>query len=325
MANIMITECCNLHCPYCFANEFVHKESNYISIDDFHEAVAFIKTAQQFDGRVGLIGGEPTIAPNFGEILQILNKDDAITTVPIYTNGLLIDEYISVLKEKKFDFLINLNSQEDIGEENYEHIQKNIQLLIENGKRMNLALGINIYKENQNVEYFMETLKRFQIHHARIAITTPNNGEKHLGFEHLKQLRGKLLDLTMDLMYEKIHFIIDCNRPPQCVWDDIEQWKLQMMHHKLLNKKQYRNMFVSKCNPVIDILPNLTAIRCFGLSNISKVPIKNFKSIDDLSNYYIEEIDNCLLEQITTQQCNDCYAFKNKECYGGCLSNKGCF
>ena len=35
MANIMLTDTCNLRCPYCFANEFVNKSANEISIENF--------------------------------------------------------------------------------------------------------------------------------------------------------------------------------------------------------------------------------------------------------------------------------------------------
>ncbi len=324
MANIMITECCNLHCPYCFADEFVNKKSNYISSKSFQQALAFIKSAEHFNGRVGIIGGEPTIAPNFSELLQLLIEDNEVTRVPIYTNGLLIDKYISLLQNKKFDFLINFNSPTDIGYVKYQHIVDNIGLLIKNGKISNLALGINLYHENQDVEYYIRVLKQYGIHHARVAITTPNDKFTESGFIRLKRLRKDLLALTSRLIYEDIHFIVDCNRPPECIWDDTEQIKLDFIHRKLLNTTQQQNFFNSKCNPVIDILPDLTAIRCFGLSDISKVKISDFPNIDELMQYYRRNIDDALLLQPTTEHCRDCEAFYSQACYGGCLSNKRC-
>ena len=324
MANIMITECCNLHCPYCFADEFVNKESNYISVEAFQHALAFIKSAEHFDGRVGIIGGEPTVAPNFSELLQLLIEDDEVSSVPIYTNGLLVDKYISLLKNKKFDFLINFNSPSDIGQEKYRHIVDNIGLMIENGKISNLALGINLYHEDQDVDYYIHTLKQYGINHARVAITTPNDVCAESGFIRLKHLRKALLSLTSRLIYEDIHFIVDCNRPPECIWDDTEQMKLEFIYRKLLNITQQKNFFNSRCNPVIDILPDLTAIRCFGLSDISKVKISDFSNIDDLTKYYRKKIDDVLLSIPTTEYCRDCKSFYDQTCYGGCLSNKRC-
>lgn len=324
MANIMITECCNLHCPYCFADEFVNKESNYISIEAFQQALAFIKSAEHFDGRVGIIGGEPTVAPNFSELLQLLIEDDEVNCVPIYTNGLLIDKYILLLQNKKFDFLINFNSPSDIGQSQYQHIVDNIGLLIEKGKKSNLALGINLYQEGQDVEYYIHTLKQYGISHARVAITTPNEGCTESGFIRLKRLRKEFLSLTSRLVYEDIHFIVDCNRPPECIWNDTEQMKLELIYRKLLNAKQQQNFFNSRCNPVIDILPDLTAIRCFGLSEISKLKISDFSTIDELMEYYRKNVDDVLLSKPTTEQCRECKAFCDQICYGGCLSNKRC-
>ena len=44
MANIMITKRCNLRCPYCFAEEFVGKSSDDITIDNFRTAIDFALT-----------------------------------------------------------------------------------------------------------------------------------------------------------------------------------------------------------------------------------------------------------------------------------------
>ncbi len=64
MANIMLTDACNLKCPYCFANEFVNKDKNDITEEAFDEATDFI-VGDGTHTSVGLVGGEPTIHPRF--------------------------------------------------------------------------------------------------------------------------------------------------------------------------------------------------------------------------------------------------------------------
>ena len=39
MANIFLTSKCNLACPYCFANEFVNKENEEITIEKMLEVI----------------------------------------------------------------------------------------------------------------------------------------------------------------------------------------------------------------------------------------------------------------------------------------------
>ena len=62
MANLFLTRKCNLKCPYCFADEFVNKENEEYTMENFHKAINFIKTMP--DERVGFIGGEPTLHPS---------------------------------------------------------------------------------------------------------------------------------------------------------------------------------------------------------------------------------------------------------------------
>ena len=105
MANIMITDVCNLHCPYCFANEFVNHARNDIEVDNFKKALEFILTNPT--ERVGLIGGEPTTHPNFKELLKILVEDKRVTNVVLFTNGVFMEPYIEILTNPKFHILVN--------------------------------------------------------------------------------------------------------------------------------------------------------------------------------------------------------------------------
>ena len=98
MANIFLTRKCNLKCQYCFADEFVNKENEEFTIENFKKVVEFIKS----DGteKLGLIGGEPTIYSHFKEAIEILNADEKIKTVAVYTNGLNLDQYWDVLQNE---------------------------------------------------------------------------------------------------------------------------------------------------------------------------------------------------------------------------------
>lgn len=76
------------------------------------------------------------------------------------------------------------------------------------------------------------------------------------------------------------------------------------------------------CVPVIDILPDLTAIRCMGLGDTEKIKIFDFKNIEDVRNYFINQID--VYKNIVTQldKCKRCYYNQVKKCSGGCLAYK---
>ena len=114
MANIMLTYRCNLRCSYCFANEFVGKESTDISLENFLKAVSFITSSGE--PRIGLIGGEPTVHPGFRVIMDLLIANPKVQYIEVFTNGLLIDRFIEQLVHPKVDVCINCNSPDMIRE-----------------------------------------------------------------------------------------------------------------------------------------------------------------------------------------------------------------
>ena len=69
MSNIMINEVCNQRCSYCFASEFVNKKRNDMSFTNFKKAVKFINTARS-SNRIGIIGGEPLLHPEFDKFIN---------------------------------------------------------------------------------------------------------------------------------------------------------------------------------------------------------------------------------------------------------------
>ena len=79
MGNIMINEVCNLQCPYCFANKYVNGDtSTDITYANFKKAVDWVnrgETAESWNPnieppRIGVIGGEPTVHPQFQDLLM---------------------------------------------------------------------------------------------------------------------------------------------------------------------------------------------------------------------------------------------------------------
>ena len=144
MANIMITKRCNLRCPYCFAEEFVGKSSDDITIDNFRTALDFALTNPNEE--IGLIGGEPTVHSHFKEILEVIIHDDRVRICTLFTNGILIDKYINQLSHPKFKILINCNSPTDIGEKAFQKMKENIHLFAnEFYMQERVTLGINMY------------------------------------------------------------------------------------------------------------------------------------------------------------------------------------
>jgi cyclic pyranopterin phosphate synthase len=142
------------------------------------------------------------------------------------------------------------------------------------------------------------------------------------GLEKIASFKTLAYNLYVNLLYRGIYVVFDCNKIPTCLWDEKELLKISLFQQNNKNERIGFNLTTNKCNPVVDILPDLTAIRCFGLSHVSKVKIQDFPSFDDLYLYYLNIVDRELIQLPTQETCKKCTFFLNNSCYGGCLANK---
>ena len=78
--NIAITNYCNLNCPYCFANKFIDSEKQSLNENQLDKILDFLfySKLNKYKYRIGIIGGEPTLHPQFqdivNKIVSICNK-----------------------------------------------------------------------------------------------------------------------------------------------------------------------------------------------------------------------------------------------------------
>ena len=330
MPNIVITERCNLHCSYCFANDIMSKSSKEMTMSDFNFVLDFVNK-NKYSRRLGIIGGEPCLHTQFKEILQTLIRNNQVEDVTLFTNGILVDRFLKELSHKKFKLLINVNSPEDIGSKNYEKLCSNIKIMIEQYyMRDKIKLGINLYLEDFEYAYFLQLLKKYQLKDARFSISVPNtsqwrNTDAHPYFERIKP---QLKHFFSDLLKEDIHPFYDCNRMPECLMTD-EDYMEFLPEKYLPQKKSVTELkqdnilnIVSKwnrCGVGVDILPDMTVRRCFGLSEYAKVNLTDFLNIEDIHNYYVNTIDSFACTSVYNRKCVDCYRRKTMLCWGGCL------
>lgn len=323
MPNLMLTYRCNLRCPYCFANEFVNRDKTDITIRNFLKAVSFITRDGTSD--IGLIGGEPTLHPGFGEIMDLLIANPKVRRITLYTNGLLLDRFIPQVTNPKVRMLVNCNSPAITGEEGFDRVKRNLdELFLKHGMKGRLKLGINLYREDMDYSYIMELLPRYGLERLRISVAVPDFsavGETDV-LEYFKKQKPFLMRFFRDM--DSIHVLphYDCNHPPFCIWTEEEREWLQAYVARYPESNGNLAEGSAMCVPAIDILPNLQAVRCFGMSDFLKVPIEEFDCAEDLRRYFLSEIDSVAVKLAANEACGDCYGRKTGYCYAGCLGFK---
>lgn len=115
---LFLTENCNLACDYCFVRE---KFNNSISLETAFEAINFLifYSGNQKNLNLTLFGGEPLLEKE--KIYQIIDHCNKIEkesnskkiSISITTNGILIDELFLKRIDRRVNFLLSFDGDEE--------------------------------------------------------------------------------------------------------------------------------------------------------------------------------------------------------------------
>jgi MoaA/NifB/PqqE/SkfB family radical SAM enzyme len=332
VANIMVNEACNLRCPYCFAEEFVNKSKNEMTVADFRTALNFV-LGDGSDRQVGIIGGEPLLYSHIDEVMRMALSDPRSEYVMIYTNAVELDRLeTDILRAKKFRMLVNFNSYEDMGQKAFEKMCDNlISFQNDHFGEGRFRLSINIYKPDFDYSYVIPIIEELGFDVIRLSVSVPQKGDLNgkTPLEYFNDMKLVAMRFVCDMIRHGVITGFDCNFLPACVLTDNERESVMAAKEVLYNalSDKFSEDFwqrsivneIHNCSPVIDILPDLRAIRCFGMSEYTKENIRDFATITDLRNHYINTVDRPAIDVWTSDRCKDCFERALGECSGGCL------
>jgi len=86
---VEITDACNLACHVCYADS---KGDRILSLDGFRQHVSALLDQKGPLDSVQLIGGEPTIHPQFWEMLAWLHAEPRVAKIYVATNGIALEK-----------------------------------------------------------------------------------------------------------------------------------------------------------------------------------------------------------------------------------------
>lgn len=301
--NILLNNYCNLSCEYCFANKVMKENRKNMDIEDFRWLLKFLKKSNRSEVR--LIGGEPTLHPHFLEILLESSENNYINHVHLFTNGTYPSKYNELYKlissKKRFSILMNVNSKNKVGNKNYKRMINNINILSDI-KKIRLTLGINFYMKNQDYNYIIVLARKYNIKNIRWSLVVPNSQDKLNNIKkYFKDNIPNIINFIKECRKNNINVHVDCNNIPICLLND-EQLRLLAMISE-------RNLKTSVCNPVIDVKPDMRAIRCFAMNDYS-VNIRDFNTIKQLKKNFIENVDKKYKDRLLFDKCKDCASYE---------------
>lgn len=323
MPNISLSSRCNLHCPYCFAHETMGAGSGDITLENFDAALEFLTRTGPVN--IGLIGGEPTLHPHFDEIVRRAVACENVAMLTVYTNGLLIEKHADALSLPKVTLLVNWNAPSELREGAFEQIERGVDKLIFNrGMGCRINLGLNLHGETMEYGYMLDLLKRYGFDKVRISLTVPEfpEGCGQNAIERFRACKPFLLKMFADMDAIGVLPYYDCNRPPWCIWSDEEKRWLRDLAARHGADECTLVDTESFCRPVIDVLPDLRAVRCFGMSAFEKVGIRDYADANDLAAHFMRRIDRPAYRIKAMPECENCHLRRTWLCCQGCMGYK---
>lgn len=304
MANLVLTTECQRKCPYCFAKDDQNKKLSF-SWDSFVKAIDFISTGSKI---INLLGGEPTLHPEFMRMLKYLISNDF--TVQVFTNGMLSDDILTklvnfinenTLEKDQLYFAVNINAKKHRSKEETLKQSKFLNSI------NSLAYpSFTIYEKDTNLLFLVDLVNKYNLDPTiKLGLAMPviNGSNTFLPLKNYRNVAENIMNLSDNS--NGITITLDCGFP-LCMFTLDEIYKLNE------NKE---NDFMFLCGQPLDIHPDLNVTNCYPLSKLHKINIDKFETFDELNNYFKDGF--VTPSGVFNTKCKEC-AFFRKICSGGC-------
>ncbi|MCP4715207.1 MAG: radical SAM protein [Deltaproteobacteria bacterium] len=317
--NILLTTRCTRKCPYCFAKERVSfpdesgrnkKAPLYISESNFAKAIDFtIASGQQ---TIGILGGEPSLHPQFADLMAYTWSRGLNTR--IFTNGMWASEQLEIFENVEPDFrrfvhlVLNINEP---GITSAKEARLQEQLLERLGRHC--TLSYNIYRTEFEPEFLVNTIKKFKTRPSiRLGVCQPlaQMDSQHIDVSDYRDMVPSLMKLTALCDKNNIQLGFDCGFT-FCMFTAEELGKLMLAGAR----------FKARCGPAIDIGTDLSTWACFPLSTFSQgTLLSSFKNKKELDKYFRKHFGR-LYRTGALPECINCRYRKRRQCSGGCAAH----
>jgi MoaA/NifB/PqqE/SkfB family radical SAM enzyme len=308
--NLVITNACNLSCPFCFASEYrcAPESAARMTMQEFRSQVAFAG-----GDTVRFCGGEPTLHPDFNAMLDLALAEPARRAM-IMTNGVWADgvrDHIATLPRAHSDritFLFNVLSPDTYAPGQRQRLLDTLGRV----DRSRVTLGVTIYRVPFDYGFVVELAKQFGFTTLRYSVAAPNITDPatwHLDPEwDFRALAETVYRLVTDGRALGLRVQSDCGYIPPCQFTSDQLAALQS-----------DDAIEFRCHGPVDIGPGGEAWRCYGLYADQRVHVSGYPD----STMLVGDFEARTLElenRFLFDTCEDCDFRARGECGGGCYA-----
>lgn len=280
MVNILLTNKCVRQCPYCFAGREMARSAatEFLSLENVVYLADFLRRSGQ--RRVSLIGGEPTLHPEFVDIvLYFLARHFEVT---VFTSGLLsdarlfeVETYLAKASPNRLTFVCNVNdpaltpATDDAGER--------LARFLEIAGRWSM-LGFNIYRDDFSLDFAFDLFRRYDLKRTlRLGLAHPTASAENafLSVERIGPAIARLQGFKAEFQRLGIAPSLDCGFP-LCQFSDADLgWLVRLGG---------RANFT--CRPAIDITPDMEVYACFPLATRERASLFTFDTLEAMMAHF---------------------------------------
>jgi len=312
VANLLLTTRCVRSCPYCFARKEMENspEGDTLSWENFLYVVNFLEASSA--RHISLLGGEPTLHPDFVDIILYLMERRFHVTV--FTSGIMSEkklgefsEHLTSIAVENLNFVVNVNNPEQTPALENEPEQLHNFLSIMGPW---CAAGFNIYRTDFEIDFIFDLIGRFGMkRHVRLGLASPIPGVDNLFIspENMKDVVARLYSYRPQFDRFRVSPGLDCGFPMCAFTDEQLGWIFRVSGPVRFG-----------CGPAVDIMPDLSIYACFPLSTLHKRSVLEFNSLQEAADFYMD-----LNRKIRTElagifdECDGCRYREEGRCSGG--------
>ncbi|MBP3431591.1 MAG: radical SAM protein [Clostridia bacterium] len=305
---------CNMRCKWCYGCSSGYDTKKSMTFEDAKKCIDIVSDMEI--KKINLIGGEPTMHPNFFDIIDYAAEKKISCNV--VTNGLkLVDEtfFNELLKRPNAFPSISIKSDSkesyisDTGVNCWDRIVGLIKKLLKSNK----TFGCTYVISNENVNKLYKTMKTFQelgLKNVGLSFcySCPGNVMIYDVKQYVKDIETQLKMVDQLSIKYNIHFTL-----PVCLWDkefidNLRKRKIISTVCQLQQKSGLifdTNLDILVCNTLYDY-PIVKAEEYNDAKTLTKL-----LNSDKIMNVYKD------LLRLPSKKCTTCEYLEN--CGGGCV------
>lgn len=305
MANLMITTACNFRCAYCFGLDLFGPGEQRLCMPMklYRELLDWIDRADIPEMDVHLMGGEPTLHPAFGEMLEELAGRRRKTVVFSNAATPLDERVFRRSTELGVTWIVNCNPPATYEQNQLQRLHRHLEWL---GRAATITF--NLTNGNTPYQYVFDYIERYGLSRQMklgVALPTLWHRNVHAEWNELPAIARHVMELFREARQRQIALEFECG-VPYCLFNDAQHNELGAVR-------------VSHCGSRLDITPAGEVINCLPLSRVAAVPFRRFENYRFAREWFqrlqspyrdVGSMSRCLLcEHRLKGRCSACLAF----------------